>query len=72
MKLMSVQEIENYENEKGIPNVILNDGEYCVIEADESDGSIEKYNPYINSCSGGCSWIILLLSSICLYINFLQ
>lgn len=40
--------LKNYENQKGIPNVILNDGEYCVIEADESDGSIEKYNPYIS------------------------
>ena len=40
--------MKNYENQKGIPNVILNDGEYCVIEADESDGSIEKYNPYIS------------------------
>ena len=34
--------LKNYENQKGIPNVILNDGEYCVIEADESDGSIEN------------------------------
>ena len=40
--------LKNYEDQKGIPNVILNDGEYCVIEADESDGSIEKYNPYIS------------------------
>ena len=40
--------LKNYEDRKGIPNVILNDGEYCVIEADESDGSIEKYNPYIS------------------------
>ena len=40
--------LKNYENQKGIPNVILNNGEYCVIEADESDGSIEKYNPYIS------------------------
>ena len=39
--------LKNYEDRQGIPNVILNDGEYCVIEADESDGSIEKYNPYI-------------------------
>lgn len=39
--------LKNYENRQGIPNVVLNDGEYCVIEADESDGSIEKYNPYI-------------------------
>jgi len=40
--------LKNYEKQKGIPNVILNDGEYCVIEADESDGSIEKYTPYIS------------------------
>lgn len=39
--------MKNYENKKGIPNVILNRGKICVIEADESDGSIEKYTPYI-------------------------
>lgn len=40
--------LKNYEERKGIPNIIFNDGEYCVIEADESDGSIEKYTPYIS------------------------
>lgn len=40
--------LKNYENQKGIPNVILNNGDYCVIEADESDGSIEKYTPSIS------------------------
>ena len=40
--------LKNYEHLKGIPNVILNNGDFCVIEADESDGSIEKYNPYIS------------------------
>jgi UDP-N-acetylmuramate--alanine ligase len=40
--------LKNYEKQPGIPNVILNNGEYCVIEADESDGSIEKYSPYIS------------------------
>ncbi|MBR5599236.1 MAG: UDP-N-acetylmuramate--alanine ligase [Alphaproteobacteria bacterium] len=40
--------LKNYEDQKGIPNVILNNGQYCVIEADESDGSIEKYTPYIS------------------------
>lgn len=40
--------LKNYEKQKGIPNVILNNGKYCVIEADESDGSIEKYTPYIS------------------------
>jgi len=39
--------LKDYENQKGIANVILNDGDICVIEADESDGSIEKYTPYI-------------------------
>ncbi|MBE6452276.1 MAG: hypothetical protein E7012_02160 [Alphaproteobacteria bacterium] len=37
----------NYENMPGLPNYLYNDGEYCVIEADESDGSIRKYKPYI-------------------------
>ena len=40
--------LKNYETTNGIPNVILNDGQYCVIEADESDGSIQKYTPYIS------------------------
>lgn len=39
--------LKDYENQKGIANVILNDGDIAVIEADESDGSIEKYVPYI-------------------------
>lgn len=39
--------LKNYESQKGIPNIIFNKGEICVIEADESDGSIEKYHPYI-------------------------
>lgn len=39
--------LKDYENQKGIANVILNEGKICVIEADESDGSIEKYTPYI-------------------------
>ncbi|MBR2273926.1 MAG: UDP-N-acetylmuramate--alanine ligase [Alphaproteobacteria bacterium] len=40
--------LKNYETQPGIPNVILNDGDFCVIEADESDGSIQKYTPYIS------------------------
>lgn len=40
--------LKNYEGQKGIENVILNDGDIAVIEADESDGSIEKYTPYIS------------------------
>ena len=37
----------NYTGRKGIPNIIYNQGDICVIEADESDGSIEKYHPYV-------------------------
>lgn len=37
----------NYIEKKGIPNVIYNEGDICVIEADESNGTIEKYTPYI-------------------------
>ena len=40
--------LQNYADQKGIPNIIYNDGDICVIEADESDGSIEKYHPYIS------------------------
>ncbi len=40
--------LKNYESKPGIPNVILNNGDYCVVEADESDGSIKKYTPYIS------------------------
>ena len=40
--------MQNYKDMPGIPNVILNKGDICVIEADESDGSIEKYTPYIS------------------------
>ncbi len=40
--------LKDYANQEGIPNVILNNGTHCVIEADESDGSIEKYTPYIS------------------------
>lgn len=39
--------LQNYVNREGIPNIIYNKGDICVIEADESDGSIEKYQPYI-------------------------
>ena len=37
----------NYTKQKGIPNFIFNQGDICVIEADESNGTIEKYAPYI-------------------------
>ncbi|MFI3241640.1 MAG: Mur ligase family protein [Alphaproteobacteria bacterium] len=38
---------KNYEAENDIANYIYNDGDICVIEADESDGSLVKYHPYI-------------------------
>lgn len=38
----------NYDKQKGLPNYIYNEGDICVIEADESNGSIEKYSPYIS------------------------
>lgn len=37
----------DYNGCRGIPNIIYNDGEICVVEADESNGSIDLYNPYI-------------------------
>lgn len=37
----------NYEGIAGLPNYIYNEGEICVIEADESNGSIQRYFPYI-------------------------
>lgn len=38
----------NYQNNPGMPNYLYyDDSRYCVIEADESDGSIQKYHPYI-------------------------
>ena len=40
--------LQNYKEQKGIANIIYNNGDTCVIEADESDGSIEKYVPYIS------------------------
>ena len=39
--------LANYQDRQGIPNYIYNDEEICVIEADESDGSIQKYHPFI-------------------------
>lgn len=40
--------LKNYAGSAGIENVIIRDGDICVAEADESDGSIEKYFPYIS------------------------
>ena len=37
----------NLSSQKGIPNFIYNEGDICVIEADESDSSIKKYNPFV-------------------------
>ncbi len=37
----------NFTDRKGIPNYIYNEEDICVIEADESDGSIQKYHPFI-------------------------
>ena len=39
--------LRNYEQLKGLPNFIYNEGRFCIIEADESDGSICKYHPQI-------------------------
>lgn len=40
--------LRDYENNAGIPNIIYNKGDICVVEADESNGSIDLYNPYIS------------------------
>ncbi len=37
----------NYAGNPGLANYLYNNGDICVIEADESDGSIRKYHPYI-------------------------
>lgn len=37
----------NYEENVGLPNYIYNENDICVIEADESNGSIKQYFPYI-------------------------
>ncbi len=37
----------NFSDRKGIPNYIYNESDICVIEADESDGSIRKYHPFV-------------------------
>lgn len=39
--------LRNYEKLKGLPNFIYNEDKICVIEADESDGSICKYHPNV-------------------------
>ena len=40
--------LRNYERQKGIPNIIFNKGDICAVEADESNGSIDLYNPYVS------------------------
>ncbi len=40
--------LRDYENAGGIPNIIFNDGDICVIEADESNGSIDLYHPSVS------------------------
>ncbi|MCQ2735072.1 MAG: Mur ligase domain-containing protein [Alphaproteobacteria bacterium] len=40
--------LRDYETNSGIPNIIFNQGDICVAEADESNGSIDLYNPYIS------------------------
>ena len=39
--------LRDYESDKGLPNSIYNEGDICGAEADESDGSIRIYRPYI-------------------------
>lgn len=40
--------LKDYSENKGIPNIIYNKGDICVVEADESNGSIDLYNPYVS------------------------
>lgn len=40
--------LRDYENNAGIPNIIYNDGDICVAEADESNGSIDLYSPTVS------------------------
>ncbi len=39
--------LRDYEDKFAISNMIYNKGDICVVEADESNGSIDLYNPYI-------------------------
>lgn len=39
--------LRDYDTGIGLPNIIYNEGDICVAEADESDGSIRGYHPYI-------------------------
>lgn len=39
--------LKDYEGQLGIPNIIYNKGDICVVEADESNGSIDLYKPSV-------------------------
>ncbi len=39
--------LKDYTNTTGLPNFIYNQGDTCVIEADESDGSIRNYQSFL-------------------------
>ncbi len=39
--------LKNYTSENEMQSYIFNQGDICVIEADESDGSLANYHPYI-------------------------
>ena len=39
--------LKNYADTSGLPNFIYNHGDICVIEADESDGSIRNYHSFL-------------------------
>ncbi|MBO5997668.1 MAG: UDP-N-acetylmuramate--alanine ligase [Alphaproteobacteria bacterium] len=43
--------INTYETDKEPSNFIMGSGDFCVIESDESDGTIELYNPAISIVS---------------------
>ena len=40
--------MKNYEDKNPMPYMIYNQGDICAIEADESNGTILQYNPYIS------------------------
>ena len=40
--------LRDYEKTTAIPNIIFNKGDICVVEADESNGSIDLYKPTIS------------------------
>ncbi|MDD4556386.1 MAG: Mur ligase family protein [Alphaproteobacteria bacterium] len=40
--------LKNYEDKNPMPYMIYNEGDICVIEADESNGTILQYKPYVS------------------------